>query len=101
MALINFSIEHGRSPAEAKERLREAIAEVERKAQSLIKQVEWAADETAVRIVGTGFEVRVRVDERMTYVEGEIPWVAKLLGSQAVTHVKQILIEAFEKPPKK
>jgi hypothetical protein len=96
MALIQFSLKHGHSASEAQARLRQTVAEMQRSAPVLVQTVKWSEDGTRVLLGGPGFEITASVDDQSVYVEGDIPLVAKLLGSPILANIKQVLQRNFQ-----
>lgn len=96
MSMIHFSIEHGRDLAEAKLRLADAVTEVRAKMGSLVERTTWSDGDTKVLIAGKGFEVTLQVDARTVQVDGDLPWVAKLLGNPLVAGIKHAIEQKFQ-----
>jgi hypothetical protein len=68
MPLITFSLQHGRTLAEARQRLATAVDEVHRRGGALVQHVTWSADHTQVRLEGVGYWVAMRVDAQALQV---------------------------------
>lgn len=93
MPLINLSLKHGQSLAEAKSQLDQAVQQVTTSFRALVQRIEWNPDRTAVTIAGTGFEIKMWVDEQKVHAAGDVPFLASLLGPG----LKRILAQAFPK----
>ena len=98
MALVEFSIEHRQTFAEARERLESVVGELQSRFRGLIPRVEWAPGRDAVLLAGPGVELRIFVDARQIRVEGDIPFLGKLLGNKTVSTVKGLLESKFQQP---
>jgi len=97
MPLIHLSIQHGKTFDEARSRLQTAVDEVQSRFSSLVRQVEWSADRSQVRIDGTGFWIEMRVDAQAVHVSADIPVLGRLLGGSVTTGLKEILQRTFQK----
>ena len=97
MPLIHLSIQHGKTFDEARSRLQTAVDEVQSRFSSLVRQVEWSADRSQVRIDGTGFWIEMRVDAQAVHVSADIPVLGRLLGGPVTTGLKEILQRTFQK----
>jgi hypothetical protein len=96
MALIHFSLQHGTSLAEAREKLHQSVNELEQQLKALISRIEWSNDGACALVAGPGFEFKISVDEQAVIVEGDIPLIARLLANPAVAGVKRILEQTFQ-----
>ena len=70
---INLSFKHGRTQEEARIRLGEAVAEVQSRFGSMVRQVQWDTDHNAVHLSGTGFEVDAWVE--FSFSGGAALWI--------------------------
>jgi hypothetical protein len=97
MPLINLSVQHGQSLAEARSRLEMAVHKVLSQFGALVRQVEWSADHSKVRLDGRGFWVELWVDAQEVHATGDIPLLGALLGRPIAAGLKQILQQTFRK----
>jgi hypothetical protein len=97
MPLISLSFKHGRTLEEARHQLDEAVHTVQSRFGALLRQVEWSADRSRVRLDGTGFWVELWVDAQEVHASGDIPLLGGLLGGPLVTELKQIVQRTFQK----
>ena len=97
MALINLSIQHGRTLEEARSQLEAAVQKVDSPFRALIRQVTWSADRNRVWLDGVGFWIELWVDAQAVHASGDVPWLGGLLGSSMATRLKQILQQTFQK----
>jgi hypothetical protein len=97
MSLINLSVRHGQTLPEAQKRLETAVHEIHSRFSALIRQVEWSADRSRVRLDGTGFWVEMWVDAEAVHVSADIPVLGRLLGDSVATGLKQIVQRTFQK----
>jgi putative polyhydroxyalkanoate system protein len=97
MSLIELSVKHGCSPAEARERLEKAVAEVTKRFGSLVDRVEWSPDRSGVKIAGSGLSGEVRVDDEQVHAHVELPALLGMFSQQVVTNLKSILQQHFPK----
>ena len=95
MSLIEVKFEHGQNREVARDRLNQAVGEIESRFGSMVHRVEWSSDRESVRLEGPGVRIDLRVDERDVHVSGDIPILAGLLGS---SRLKQIVESSFKKP---
>lgn len=96
MALINLSIKHGRTLAEARSHLETVVQQVHSQFRALVRQVAWSADRNQVRLDGAGFWVEMWVDAQEVHASGDIPLLGGLLGSSVATSLKQIVQQTFQ-----
>jgi hypothetical protein len=97
MPLINLTVKHQRSFAEARNALETAVDQVQRQFSVLVREVKWSADRNQVRINGTGFWAEMWVDAREVHVTADIPLLGGLLGGAMETELKQIVQQTFQK----
>lgn len=97
MSVLKLSIEHGRTLDDARQRLETVVKETTARFGSLIKQVDWSAARDAVTLSGTGFNVKINVDDREVHVAADLQGFAALLSSPLVSGVKQIIQRTFQK----
>ncbi|MGC1272257.1 MAG: polyhydroxyalkanoic acid system family protein [Planctomycetaceae bacterium] len=81
MSLINMSVKHGTTFDDAKKRLEGAVADVQTRFASAVKNVTWTPDRTAVTLTGPGVVVDLKVDAEHVHATGDIPLLGNLLGS--------------------
>ena len=55
MPVITFSLQHGRTGVEARQRLATTVDEVRRRGGALVQHVTWSADHAQVRLEGVGY----------------------------------------------
>ncbi|MBX7071664.1 MAG: polyhydroxyalkanoic acid system family protein [Pirellulales bacterium] len=97
MSLIQLSLKHGTSVAEARDHLARAVTETTQRFSLMVERVEWAQDKSSVDIQGKGFDVQMRVDDSDVHVAGNIPVLGRLLGAPAL---KTIVEQSFKRLPK-
>jgi hypothetical protein len=97
MSLFNLSVKHGRTLEEAKARLEMAVDEVRARFGSMVRQVEWAGGRDAVKILGTGFTIELRVDPQEIHASGDLPLLGALFGTNLTAGLKQIVQQTFQK----
>jgi hypothetical protein len=97
MPLIDLSVQHGRSQAEAQRRLEAAVQRVHDQFGAFIRRVTWSAERDRVRLDGLGFWVEMWVDAREVHATGDIPLLGGLLGSPLATQLKHIVERTFRK----
>ena len=97
MSLIDLSILHGRTLAEARVQLAETVAEMERRFGALSPHADWSDQRDHVVLVGTGFKIEASVDAQRVYVRGDIPLLAKLLGDKMIGGIKSLIEHDFQK----
>jgi hypothetical protein len=102
MSLIQMTIKHGRSLAEAREILERSISQACNQFGGMIHRVQWSEDRNQVTLSGAGCNAEIRVDPIEVHVHGDIPILARLLGAPILNGFKQLLKQNFEKlpPPK-
>ena len=96
MSLINLSIKHGRTLDEARQRLQLTVDEISRMPK-VVQRVDWNADRTQAKLVGTGFNAELRIDAESVHLEADIPLLGKLLGSPITAQLKDLLERNFAK----
>jgi hypothetical protein len=101
MPLIDLTLRHGQTLEEASRRLEIAVNEVNTRFASMIRRTEWAVDRSRVKVEGAGFWLEMSVDAQSLHATGDIPILGRLLGSQFVSGLKQIVERTFQKklPP--
>jgi hypothetical protein len=93
MALIQVQVEHGRSQAEARDRLAKAVGEVQSRFGSMVRTCEWSPARDSVMLTGPGVRLDLRVDATHVHVSGDLPLLASLLGTEKL---KQIVASSFK-----
>jgi hypothetical protein len=101
LPLIDLTLQHGQTLEEARRRLEIAVHEVNTRFGSMIRRTEWAGDRRRVKVDGVGFSLEMSVDAQVLHATGDIPILGRLLGSQFVSGLKQIVERTFQKklPP--
>jgi hypothetical protein len=97
MSLIILSLKHGQSQDEARNRLKVAISQFRQLFGSLIRQIDWSADGTQVRVDGARFWVEVVVDSQSVHATGDIALLGGLLGGPLAAGIKRIMQQSFQK----
>lgn len=97
MPLFNLSIQHGRTLDEAKGRLEVAVSEVRARFGPMVRQVDWADGRDAVKILGNGFTIDLRVDPREVHASGDFPILAALFGDSLKARLTQVVEQVFRK----
>lgn len=95
MPLISLSIAHGHTVEEARRRLETVVHEVS--ARFPVRNVEWSADRSRVKLDGAGARVDMWVDAQEIHVTGDIPALAGLLGGPLTSGLRQIVEQVFRK----
>ena len=93
MSLINLSLKHGRTAAEARTSLEKAVGDLQGLFGTLIQRADWSSDRNRVRLDGAGFWVEMSVDDQHVHATGDIPFLAGLLGGPLGDGLKKILEE--------
>lgn len=81
MPLVNVSVKHNTTFDDAKQRLADAVADVQGRFAAAVKNVTWSPDRTAVTLTGPGVIVDLKVDAEHVHASGDIPLLGNLLGS--------------------
>lgn len=97
MPLVSMKVQHGRTLAEARVQLEQAVREVESRFGALVQRVVWSEDRNCVNLFGPGTEVEIRVDDREVHITGDVPLLGKLLGSPFLKGLKNIVEDKFQK----
>ena len=101
MPLMTFSMHHGKTFEEARQRLATAVDAVTRRLGTLVRRVEWSADHSQVRLEGIGCWIAMQVDAQDVHVSADIPVLGRLLGSSVPTHLKAIVRRTFQRTLRK
>jgi hypothetical protein len=101
MPLMTFSMHHGKTFEEARQRLATAGDTVTRRLGTLVRRVEWSTDRSYVRLEGIGFWIAMQVDAQVVHVSADIPVLGRLLGSSVPAHLKAIVQRTFQRTLKK
>jgi hypothetical protein len=94
---MHLSVQHGKSLDEARELMGRAVGQAQAQFGALVQRVEWSTDRDSARLIGTGFEVAMRVDPREVYVSVDVPLLGRLVGNPLLTGLKGILQNTFQK----
>lgn len=97
MPVLNLTVQHGRTLAEASRGLEQAVQQVSGQFGALVRRVVWAADRQRVKLEGIGFWVEMWVDAEAVHATGDIPILAGLLGRSFGSNVKHIVQQTFQK----
>jgi len=97
MPVISMSIKHGRNLEEARAGLANVVQQVQANLGMLLQRTDWQPSREQVKLVGTGFEIDLRVDATDLHVSGEIPLLSRLLGDRVLTGIKTIVQNTFQK----
>jgi hypothetical protein len=68
--------------------------EAETRFGSYLQSVEWSEDKTSAKILGSGFDVKLWVDDQSVHAEGQIPFLLRLAVERPV---KKFLEDTFKK----
>jgi hypothetical protein len=79
MPQVNLSFEHGESYENAKVNFETGITQAHAKFGMFIHRVVWSNDRTSAKLTGPGFEVDLRLDERMVHATGHVPIFPRIL----------------------
>ncbi len=79
MPLVNVSVKHNTTFDDAKSRLEQAVADVQGKFASVVRNIAWSPDRTAVKLTGPGVIVDLSVDAEHVHATGDVP-LLNLLG---------------------
>ena len=97
MPLVNLSMAHGTTAAEAEANLARTAEDVTGKFGAFVRSVEWDADRRGVKFAGPGAWVRMTVDATHVHCEGDIPALAGLLGGGARNLIEGAVKKRFPK----
>jgi len=97
MPLMTFSIQHGQTFDDGRQRLATAADTVTRRFGTLVRRVEWSTDRSQARLEGSGFWIAMQVDAQVVHVSADIPVLGRLLGSSVTTHLKAIVRRTFQR----
>ena len=97
MSLIQLTIKHGRTQAEARQALEQSVKDVYARFGGMIDKVDWSEDRNAVFMSGSGCTADIRVDPVEVHVRGDVPFLAGLLGAPVIAALKQIVQQNFQK----
>ena len=97
MSLINLSMKHNTTLAEAEAQLAETVATVEKQFGSFVHTVEWDRDRRGVKFTGPGAWVTMKVDAEHVHAAGDIPVVSRLLGGAAKKMLEGTIKKQFPK----
>jgi hypothetical protein len=94
---LTFTLKHGTTQDDARQRLRSAVGEVQGRFGGMIQSAAWSADGSGVKIAGRGFDVDMRVDAERLHVAGHLGILGGLLSGPFAAGVKAIVQNAFQK----
>lgn len=97
MSLVNLSVRHGRTLDDARQRLEQVVAEVQKNLGAVVHQTEWSADRSSARLAGIGFEARLSVDVQEVHVAIDVPLLGNILASPVVARLKEVVQDKFQK----
>src|SRR5512135_3156378 len=97
MPLFNLTVKHGRTLEEAQARLEMSVDEVRAQFGSMVRQVEWAGGRDAVKILGTGFTIELRVDPQEVHASGDLPLLGALFVRTWTAGLERIVQQTFQK----
>jgi hypothetical protein len=97
MSLVNLSLKHGLPFDQAKPRLNEAVAELQKNFGRLVRHVTWNSSRDQVRIDGAGFWLEMSVDAEELRASGDIPALAGLIGGPLAAGLRQVVERTFHK----
>jgi hypothetical protein len=80
MSLVNLSVKHNTTFDDAKKRLEDAVSDVQTRFATVVKNIAWSPDRTAVKLTGPGVIVDLSVDAEHVHARGDVP-LLNLLGS--------------------
>ena len=93
MSLIQVKVKHGRTFAEARDRLALAVGEIQTRFGPIVRKTEWSPARDSVTLTGPGVRLELLVDATDVHVSGDIPLLASLVGS---SKLKQIVEATFK-----
>lgn len=91
MPLIEFTIKHERTKADARARLEMAVEEAKRRYGPMIQRVEWSPDRDAVKLSAAGTLAEMRVDSERIHAAIDLPLLSGLLGGRLASGLKEII----------
>ncbi len=97
MPLIQVKVQHGRTFEDAKDRLAQAVRDLQARFGVMVRKAEWSPGRDAVALEGPGVRLDLRVDAAEVHVTGDIPLLAGLMGSSSLN---QIVESTFKNPNK-
>jgi hypothetical protein len=77
MAVLDIAVDHGQSRRVAGENFERAMTAAQKTYGSWVRRIEWSADRTSVKMVGTGFDLVISYDEKKVYARGTVPFAFK------------------------
>jgi hypothetical protein len=80
MSLLNLSVKHGTSLAEAQQRMQAAVDEAQAKFAGAISQTNWSPDRKSVTLHGPGVVVELKVDAEQVHATADMPLLGILAG---------------------
>ena len=80
MALVDLSMKHGATLAEAEEQLAKTVAQVTTQFGAFVRGVAWGEDRRSVKLTGPGMWITMSVDAETVRCEGDAPMISNLLG---------------------
>lgn len=98
MALIELTVQHGRTLDDARHRFESAVEEISGRLGAVVRRVEWAPDRNRVTLSGTGFWVEMQLEERAVHVRADLAGLGRLLAPLRFG-LKQIVEETFRRLP--
>ena len=97
MSLVNLSLNHGATLAEAEAQLAGTAEEVQTRFGQFVKGVEWGEDRRRVKFLGPGMWIEMRVDATHVHAEGDVPALSGLLGGGVKNLLASVLKRQFPK----
>ncbi|MBA3312050.1 MAG: polyhydroxyalkanoic acid system family protein [Planctomycetota bacterium] len=96
MPLVNVSVKHNTTFEDAKVRLEGAVADVQGRFASVVRNIEWSPDRTAVKLTGPGVIVDLKVDAEHVHATGDVP-LLNLLGKGIGKRISEGLKGALQR----
>jgi hypothetical protein len=96
MAAFQMSYPHGQSVDDAKANFIKGVSEAHSRFGSHMKRMELSSDQMSAKVVGSGFDLNLWVDDHAVHAEGQVPFLLRMALEKPV---RKFLEETFH--PKK
>jgi hypothetical protein len=93
MAAFRMSYPHGQSLEEAQANFLKGMNEGQLRFGSYLQRVELAEDKTSAKIAGSGFDLKLWVDDQAVHAEGQVPFLLRFAIEKPV---RKFLEDIFE-----
>jgi hypothetical protein len=93
MAAFQLSYPHGQSLEDARSNFIKGMSEAQSRFGSHLKRIEWSSDQTSAKIGGSGFDLKLWVDDQAVHAEGQVPFLIRLALEKPI---RKFLEETFQ-----